>query len=121
MFNFRNFINKDKFIPNKTNSAPEKFLETAHRIITEMAWGEPATSKQLWGFQNKTGVRPQDGLMQSQEFGAAMDAAYSGDKEEAIRLLNKIQGTNISPFRDSPQQSQGRQPQQPQQHIPYNS
>ena len=40
MFNFRDFINKDKFIPNKTNSAPERFLENAHRIVTEMAWGE---------------------------------------------------------------------------------
>ncbi len=114
MFNFRDFINKNKFIPNKSSFAPESFLENAHRIVTEMAWGEPVTNRQLWGFKNKTGVRPQDGLMQSQEFGAAMDAAYSGDKEKAIELLNKIQGTNISPFKDSPQQSQG-QPQQPQQ------
>lgn len=110
MFNFRDFINKDRFIPNKTNSTPEKFLENAHRIVTEMAWGEPVTSKQLWGFQNKTGVRPQDGLVQSREFSNAMDAAYSGDKEKAIEILNRIQGTDVSPFKDHP-----RQPQQPQQ------
>lgn len=61
----------------------------------EMAWGEPVTSKQLWGFQNKTGVRPQDGLVQSKEFSDAMDAAYSGDTEKAIKILNKIQGADI--------------------------